>query len=90
MALDIVLTVGALGTIVLIVAWLWEARENIKNRKVDLHLHFSALYIIGNFLLTVYSWWIQNFIFLTLGLFLLLAIIAETAYAAKIGTVKRK
>jgi|GEM_PF-5951963 len=88
MALDLVITVGAIGTVVLIVAWLWEAAENIKKRKVDLHLHFSVLYIIGNLALTLYSWWIQNFIFLTLGLFLLLAIIAETVYAVKVGGLK--
>ena len=90
MAVDTILVAGIIGAIVLIIAWIWETKEDVQRKKVDLHLHFSLLYIIGNLLLTLYSWWIQNFIFLTLGLFLLLAIVGETLYAIKVGGLKKK
>lgn len=81
---------GVIGTILLIIAWLWETVENIKRHKVSIHLHFSILYVFGNILLAAYAWWIHSMIFFVLGLFLLTAILGETLYAFKIGTLKHK
>jgi hypothetical protein len=85
MAIDMVLAAGIIGAVFLIIAWIWETKENVQRKKVDLHMHFSVLYIIGNSLLVLYSWWIQNIVFFALGLFLLIAIVCETLYATKVG-----
>ncbi len=74
------LTIGILGAIVLIAAWLWETYENIKKHKLSIHLHFAAMYIFGNVMLTVYAWMIPNMIFFWLNIILLIAITAELSY----------
>jgi len=74
------LTIGILGAIVLIVAWIWETYENIKKHKLSIHLHFAAMYIFGNVMLTVYAWMISNMIFFWLSIILLVAIAAELSY----------
>ena len=88
MAIDATLAVGIIGTFALILAWLWETYEDIKEGKVNLHLHFSALYIFGNLLLTAYAWWINSMVFVVLGIFLFVAIVCETIYAIKVGKGK--
>lgn len=81
---------GLVGIAALIGAWVWETIEDIQKRKVSIHLHFSLLYIFGNIMLSAYSWSVHNTIYLVLSLFLLTAIIGETAYAIKVGGLKRK
>lgn len=84
------LLAGVAGSILLIIAWAWEAWENIKSRKLTIHLHFSVLYIIGSVLLAIYAWCINSMIYFILGLFLLAAIIIETLYALKVKHGRRK
>ncbi len=80
-ALSLEILVGIIGSIVLIVAWLWETWENYERHKVSVHLHFSILYITGNLLLTWYSWQIHSMIFFVLSIILICAILGETIYA---------
>ena len=90
MGLNLEIIFGIVGIIALISAWLWETIEDVQKHKVSIHLHFSLLYIFGNIMLSTYSWYVHNMIYLMLSLFLLAAIIGETIYAFKVGGLKRK
>jgi uncharacterized membrane protein len=77
--------VGIIGSILLIIAWVWETWENYEQHKISVHMHFSLLYITGNLLLTIYSWWIHSTIFFVLSIILIIAILFETIYAIATG-----
>jgi hypothetical protein len=77
--------VGIIGSILLVIAWVWETWENYEQHKISVHMHFSLLYITGNILLTIYSWWIHSTIFFVLSIILIIAILAETIYSLAIG-----
>lgn len=77
--------VGIIGSILLIIAWVWETWENYMQHKISVHMHFSLLYITGNILLTIYSWWIHSTIFFVLSIILIIAILIETIYAITTG-----
>jgi len=81
--------IGIIGSILLITAWIWETWENYKEHKISMHLHFSILYIMGNFLLLYYSWKIHSTVFLILSIVLILAILGETIYSVA-STKKRR
>jgi fluoride ion exporter CrcB/FEX len=82
--MDITLATGIIGTVVLIAAWAYETVENIRKRKLVIHPHFAALYIVGNSLLVYYAHTIQNAVFFWLGVALLAAIIGELCYSFKL------
>jgi len=75
------LLIGAVGTIILLSAWLIETYENIRKHKISLHAHFAVLYIIGVAILTIYSYHIRDPVFFWLNVILLAAIIAEFLYS---------
>jgi len=83
------LIIGIMGSILLICAWIWETYENVKKRKISIHMHFAVLYIIGNTLLMAYSWLISSYVFFWLSVFLLAAIVAELLYCV-LGRKKRR
>ncbi len=82
--MDLTLTLGIAGSVVLIIAWLIETAENIRKHKLVIHPHFAALYIIGNAALVYYSYAIENQVFFWLSVVLLLAIIGELCYSLKL------
>lgn len=73
--------IGIIGSIILVIAWVWETYENYEKHSVSVHLHFSILYITGNLLLTWYAWKINSPIFFVLSIILICAILGETIYA---------
>ncbi|MFH0868608.1 MAG: hypothetical protein V1839_00095 [archaeon] len=83
------LIIGIAGAVLLICAWLWETYENVKKRKITIHLHFAVIYIFGNVMLAVYSWLISGYIFFWLSVFLLAAITGELLYSALIRKKRR-
>ncbi len=73
--------IGIIGSVVLVIAWVWETYEGYKKHNISVHLHFSVLYITGNLLLTWYSWRIHSMVFFILSIILICAIFGETIYA---------
>lgn len=86
--MDIALTVGIIGSVVLIIAWLIETAENIRKHKLVIHPHFAFLYIFGNLLLTYYAHIIGSAVFFWLGIVLLVAIVGELCYSLKLKRYK--
>lgn len=75
------LIIGVIGSILLIIAWIWETWENYKKHKINIHIHFAILYAIGNSMLLYYSWQIKSSVFFVLSIILILAILIETIYS---------
>jgi hypothetical protein len=57
---------GITGLIILISAWILEAKAN-KEKKVNINPQFSALYVLASFCLTIYSYTLNDAIFLVLN-----------------------
>ena len=82
--MDLTLAVGIIGSVVLVIAWLIETAENIKKHKLIIHPHFAVLYLLGNGLLTYYSYAIGSQVFFWLSIVLMLAIVGELCYSIRL------
>lgn len=78
---------GISGAIIIVIAWTWETIEAIKRHKSLVDLSFAALSLIGNTLITIYSWMIQNMIFFWLNFIIWIVIIFEIWYSLHIKKV---
>ena len=68
--------IGILGLVCIIIGWIPELKDIIKNKKESLNLKFSILYISGSLLLIIYSIMLGDIIFSTLnGLAFLMGLI---------------
>jgi len=58
---------GIIGLILIAVAWLPQIIDTIKTKKSGLNIKFALIYVIGSFVLVVYSIQIKDTIFLILN-----------------------
>lgn len=82
--------VGLIGGIALILSWAYETIEAVKRHKSLIDLKFAAMNIFGVLLLIVYSWQIENFIFLYLNVILFLIELAEISYSIAVKKVHKR
>ncbi|MBU3957824.1 MAG: hypothetical protein KKB25_02000 [Nanoarchaeota archaeon] len=82
--------IGAVGGIVLILSWAYETFEAIKKHKSLIDLKFATMNIFGVLLLILYSWQIENAIFLYLNIILFSIELAEIAYSIAVKKVHKK
>ena len=83
------LMVGIIGAAVLVIAWLFEAVEGVRRHKRLIDLRFAFIYLVGVSVLVLYSWLIQDAIFIWLNAILLVAVILEIWYSMHIKKVHR-
>ena len=82
--------VGLVGAMILILAWLFETIEGVREHKALIDLRFAAASLIAVLLLVVYSWMIGNLIFYWLNTILAIIVILEIGYTVAIKRVKFK
>ena len=58
---------GVIGLILIAVAWLPQIIDIIKTKKSGLNIKFALIYVIGSFVLVIYSIQIKDTIFLILN-----------------------
>jgi len=58
---------GIIGLVLIAVAWLPQIIDTIKTKKSGLNIKFALIYVIGSFVLVVYSIQIKDTIFLILN-----------------------
>ncbi len=58
---------GIIGLILIAVAWLPQIIETIKTKKSGLNIKFALIYVIGSFVLVIYSVQIKDTVFLILN-----------------------
>lgn len=71
---------GIVGSILILVAWLFETEESIRKHKSLIDLKFAIVYITGVILLTFYSLEINDSVFFTLQIALTVLILFEILY----------
>jgi lipid-A-disaccharide synthase-like uncharacterized protein len=72
--------IGIAGAALLLLAWLFETFESIKNRKSLVDLKFALIYIASTALLTVYAFQNNDLVFFTLNIGLIILVTFEIAY----------
>ncbi|AIF70079.1 membrane protein [Palaeococcus pacificus DY20341] len=59
--------IGLLGMILLVSSWVPQTIETIKQKKCPLNFRFVLIYVTASSLLTIYSYFIGDWVFLTLN-----------------------
>lgn len=59
--------IGLLGMMLLVSSWAPQTIETIKRKRCPLNSRFVLIYVTASFLLTLYSYMIGDWIFLTLN-----------------------
>jgi lipid-A-disaccharide synthase-like uncharacterized protein len=71
---------GIVGSVLILIAWLFETEESIRKHKSLVDLKFAFIYIVGIILLTIYSIEINEMIFVALNIALTVLIVFEILY----------
>jgi len=72
--------IGIAGAILLLVAWLFETYESIKNHKALVDLKFALIYIASTILLTVYAYQRNDYVFFWVNLGLIILVLFDFLY----------
>lgn len=82
--------IGLIGAVILVISWIYETIEGLKEQKelIDLRFAFANITAVG--LLTIYSYMIENKIFFWLNVVLVVVVFCEITYTLKIKKVKLK
>ncbi|MEK6972972.1 MAG: hypothetical protein AABW72_02965 [archaeon] len=72
--------IGIFGMLLLVIAWIPETVEMIKSKKAHLNRKFILLYVFGSGSLIIYSYFIKDFVFLTLNSFITLMALLNGYY----------
>lgn len=84
-----VLAVGVIGAVLLIAAWVFEAREAVRRHRSLIDLRFAFIYLVGVSVLAFYSWLIEDAVFVWLNTIILVAVVAEIWYSLHVKKVHR-
>lgn len=85
------IAIGALGSLLILLAWIFEAIESIRKKKELVDVRFSFIYLAGALFLVFYSIIIEDPIFIVLNSIISILVASEILYAAfKPKRVKNK
>lgn len=73
--------IGIIGSLCVLIAWAFDALESAREHKSLVDLRFSFLYLAGVVTLTIYSFIINNIIFMSLELAITVLVVAEIIYS---------
>jgi lipid-A-disaccharide synthase-like uncharacterized protein len=76
--------VGYAGLALLIVAWISELFDIVRNKKEKIDTKFAVFYIIGSILLLIYSIQIKNIIFIIMKVIVLAISLVSLYYSLKL------
>ena len=79
--------IGIIGAVILILSWVYETAEGLKEHKELIDLRFAVANISAIVILIAYSWMIKNDIFFWLNIVLAIVVAAEIGYTL---AVKKK
>jgi uncharacterized membrane protein len=81
---------GIAGAGLILIAWVIEAIKEMKEHKSLVDFQLSALIMVGNALLAVYSYLIDNAVFLWLSVLIAIAIAFEMWYHVHLKKLRRR
>lgn len=61
------IVIGSLGLICIVAAWIPQTIVTVKQGRSDMHIGFLVMTAIGNFSLTIYSFFISDPIYMSLN-----------------------
>jgi lipid-A-disaccharide synthase-like uncharacterized protein len=76
--------IGYAGLALLIVAWISELFDIVRNKKEKIDTKFAVFYIIGSILLLIYSIQIKNIIFIIMKVIVLAISLVSLYYSLKL------
>jgi lipid-A-disaccharide synthase-like uncharacterized protein len=82
--------IGVLGAVLILLSWVFETMEGVKEHKSLLDMRFAAIYLPGVVLLVAYSWYIADPVFLWLNAAIAIFVAFELWYSLHIKKVHRK
>ena len=74
------LVIGIIGSVCVLIAWLFEAVESVREHKALVDLRFSSIYLAGIAILTVYSIMIKDPVYMFLNASILILVVCEIFY----------
>ena len=83
------LLIGVLGAVLILLSWVFETLEGVKEHKSLLDIRFAAIYMPGVMLLVAYSWYIADAVFLWLNIAIAIFVALELWYSFHIKKVQR-
>lgn len=84
---DPVTAVGIIGVAVILLAWVWETLSESKKHRTLMDLRFSAVSLLGNALIVIYTWIVNLPIFFVLSVAIMATIIFEIGYSIHVRKV---
>lgn len=72
--------IGIAGAVLLLIAWLFETFESVKNHKSLIDLRFAFIYIVSTILLTVYAFQNGDMVFFLVNLCLIALVTFEIGF----------
>jgi len=75
--------IGIIGLMLLAVAWIPETIDILTKKKEKINWKFGVLYVLGSLALTIYSYQINDIIFLILNAFILVMSSISLVYSLK-------
>ena len=82
--------IGAIGGLLIVLAWILETAEAVRRHKSLIDMKFSVIFFVAQVFLLVYSWLKQDIVFLSLSSILLAIITLEIAYSIHVKKVHKK
>lgn len=87
--------IGILGSVILLLAWLFEMIKSIQEHKSLVDLRFALIYLVGIFFLIIYSISITDIVYIALNSMIAVFVISEILLTIitlrkRKGTEKRK
>ena len=83
------LLVGVLGAVLILLSWVFETMEGVKEHRSLMDIRFAAIYLPGVALLVAYSWYIGDAVFLWLNTAIAIFVAAELLYSIHVKKVHK-
>jgi len=74
------LEIGIIASILILFSWIYETVESLREEKGLADLKFCLIYLIGVILLVVYSFYINDIVYIWLNSLITIFVLTETVY----------
>lgn len=81
--------IGIIGSLIILVAWTFEAEEAIRKHRSLVDLKFAVMYAVATSLLAVYSYQVNDAVFFWFQIGLFSIILFEIVYSIRIKKIHK-
>jgi len=80
---------GIIGSVIILIAWMFEAEEAIRKHRSLIDLKFAVMYAVATFMLAVYSYQVNDAVFFWFQIGLFVIIMFEIVYSIRIKKIHK-